>query len=76
VSIVSRAVPPLFASKPNKKKLILGVLALALGLGVGGPLAYGWIIARRLRCRDDVERDFGIAVLAQLQVVPTLMPRT
>jgi succinoglycan biosynthesis transport protein ExoP len=73
VSVVSRAVPPLFASKPNKKKLLIVVLAAALGLGVGGPIGYGWLIARRLRCRDDVERDFGIAVLAQLQVVPTLI---
>jgi len=48
------------------------VLALGLGLGVGAPLGYGLLVARRLRCRDDVERDFGIAVLAQLESVPTL----
>jgi hypothetical protein len=52
------------------------VFAASLGLGVGGPLAYGWFIARRIRCRDDVERDFGIAVLTQLQVVPTLVQST
>jgi hypothetical protein len=39
-------------------------------------LGYGLFIARRLRCRDDVERDFGIAVLAQLKAVPTLVPAT
>jgi succinoglycan biosynthesis transport protein ExoP len=72
VSVVSRAVPPLRASKPNKIKLLLMVLVAGLGVGVGIPLGYGLIIARRLRCRDDVERDFGIAVLAQLEAVPAL----
>jgi succinoglycan biosynthesis transport protein ExoP len=76
VSIVSRAVPPLRASKPNIIKLMLMVLAMGLGLGVGAPLAYGLFVARRLRCRDDVERDFGIAVLAQLEAVPALVSTT
>jgi polysaccharide biosynthesis transport protein len=76
VSVVNRAVPPLRASKPNKIKLMLVVLAAALGLGVGGPLGYGLTVARRLRCRDDVERDFGIAVLAQLAAVPRLASAT
>jgi len=76
VSVVSRAVPPLRASKPNKIKLMMVVLAAGLGLGVGVPLGYGLIFARRLRCRDDMERDFGIAVLAQLEVVPSLVHAT
>jgi polysaccharide biosynthesis transport protein len=76
VSVVSRAVPPLRASKPNKVKLMIVVLAAGLGLGVGVPLGYGLFFARRLRCRDDMERDFGIAVLAQLEVVPTLVHAT
>jgi succinoglycan biosynthesis transport protein ExoP len=76
VSVVSRAVPPLRASKPNKIKLMLVVLVAGLGLGVGGPLSYGLTVARRLRCRDDVERDFGIAVLAQLEAVPSLASAT
>lgn len=76
VSVVSRAVPPLRASKPNKIKLMLMVLVAGLGLGVGIPLGYGLMIARRLRCRDDVERDFGIAVLAQLEAVPALARAT
>ena len=76
VSVVSRAVPPLRASKPNKIKLLLMVLVVGLGLGVGIPLAYGLIVARRLRCRDDMERDFGIAVLAQLEAVPALVHAT
>jgi polysaccharide biosynthesis transport protein len=76
VSVVNRAIPPLRASKPNKIKLMLGVLALGLGLAVGVPLAYGLFVARRLRCRDDMERDFGIAVLAQLEAVPALAGTT
>jgi polysaccharide biosynthesis transport protein len=76
VSVVNRAVPPLRASKPNKIKLLVMVLMAGLGLGVGIPLAYGLLFARRLRCRDDVERDFGIAVLAQLEAVPALVRAT
>jgi succinoglycan biosynthesis transport protein ExoP len=72
VSIVSRAVPPLRASKPNKMKLLLVVLVAAVGIGVGAPLGYGIFVARRLRCRDDMERDFGISVLAKLEAVPSL----
>lgn len=76
VSVVSRAVAPLRASKPNKLKLMIGALALALGLGVGVPFGYAMALDRRLRCRDDVERDFGIAVLAQLEAVPRLAHAT
>jgi succinoglycan biosynthesis transport protein ExoP len=76
VSIVNRAVPPLRASKPNKIKLMLLAIAAGLGIGVGVPLGYGLFFARRLRCRDDVEQDFGIAVLAQLESVPTLARAT
>jgi uncharacterized protein involved in exopolysaccharide biosynthesis len=76
VSVVSRAVPPLRSSKPNKKKLMLAVLVAALGIGVGAPLGYGMFVARRLRCRDDMERDFGISVLAKLEAVPSLARAT
>jgi succinoglycan biosynthesis transport protein ExoP len=72
VSVVSRAVPPLRPSKPNKMKMMLGALVASIGLGFAIPLGHGLFVARRLRCRDDVERDFGIAVLAQLDVVPAL----
>jgi uncharacterized protein involved in exopolysaccharide biosynthesis len=76
VSVVSRAVPPLRASKPNKLKLLLAVIAAGVGLGFGIPLAHGLLIARRLRCRDDIERDFGIAVLAQLEAASTFTRAT
>jgi uncharacterized protein involved in exopolysaccharide biosynthesis len=49
VSVVSRAVPLLRGSKPNKTKLMIMALAMGLGLGVGVPLGYGLFFARRLR---------------------------
>ena len=76
VSVVSRAVAPLRASKPNKMKLLLMALVAGLALGVAGPLAYELFFDRRLRCRDDMEREFGIAVLAQLDAVPALARAT
>jgi succinoglycan biosynthesis transport protein ExoP len=76
VTVVSRAVPPLRPSKPNKMKLMLAAVAAAIGVGVAIPLGYGLFVARRLRCRDDMERDFGIAVLAQLDTVPRLARAT
>ncbi len=72
VSVVSLAVPPLRPSKPNKMKLMVMALLGAVGVGIAGPLGYGLFVARRLRCRDDMERDFGIAVLAQLDAVYSL----
>ncbi len=64
VSFISRAVIPSKASKPNKVKLFLiGVIA-SLAFGMAGPIAYELIFNRRVRCIDDMERDFGIPVLA------------
>lgn len=74
VSFVSRAVPPLHPSKPNKFKLLMMALVAGLGLGIVAPLAYEYFYDRRVRCRDDIERDFGIAVLAQFNRVPELAP--
>jgi polysaccharide biosynthesis transport protein len=76
VSIVSHAAAPLKASKPNKMKLMLMTLAGAIGLGVFTAVGYEMFIDRRLRCRDDMEREFGIPVLAQLKPVPELARAT
>jgi succinoglycan biosynthesis transport protein ExoP len=76
VSVVSRAVAPLKASKPNKIKLMAIVLVAGLLLGIAGPLTYEMFFDRRLRCRDDMEREIGIAVLAQLDAVPALARAT
>ncbi len=65
VNFVSRATPPVKASKP--KVMIMMVLACLVGgaLGLVIPLGYE-LINRRVRCRDDMERDHGIPVLAEL----------
>jgi len=64
VDIVSRATPPVKASKPRRLSfLLLGVLAAGF-LGLCLPLVYE-LTHRRMRCRDDYERDFGIPVLAE-----------
>ena len=66
ISIVSRAVPPLKATKPNKLKLMLMAVLAGFALGVIAPMAYELFLNRRLRCRDDFERNFQIPVLALL----------
>lgn len=66
VTLVSRADPPVKAEKPNKLKLFMMACVAGVGFGVGWPFAYELLLNRRLRCRDDLERNFGIPVLAQL----------
>src|SRR5262249_3837431 len=65
VTLVSRAEPPVRASKPNKMKLFMAAVVIAFGLAVGGPFAYELLLDRRIRCRDDLERSFRIQLLAQ-----------
>ncbi len=72
-SFVSRADPPLRASKP---KVLVDLLAGALAgmmLGLLGPLGYD-LLNRRVRCRDDVERDHNVPVLVEFGISP--MQRT
>lgn len=69
VSLISRATPPVDPTKPNKKKLFALAIIAALAAGLAVPLGYELLIDRRLRCRDDLERDFGLRVLAQLDAV-------
>ena len=70
ISVVSKAIPPQKAAKPNKMKLLLLGLAVGMGIGVAGPLAYELLFNRRVRCRDDFERDFGIPVLIEFEAIP------
>ena len=66
VSLISHATPPQKASKPKVLRgLVTGVFA-AFMLGLGIPLGYE-LLNRRVRCRDDLERDHGIPVLAELR---------
>jgi len=68
VNLVSRARPPATAAKPKPLiNLALGAI-LGLGLGIVGPFAYE-LTHRRVRCRDDVERDLGMPVLTEFRSV-------
>ena len=71
VSLISRATPPIRPSKPNKVKLFLAAIGIALLLGLALPVGYELLLNRRLRCRDDIERGFGIPVLAQFDAIRT-----
>lgn len=69
VSLVSPAAQPVRAIKPNKIKYFLVCCFLSFGLALGLPFAYELLLNRRLRCRDDLERHFGIQVLAQFEPI-------
>ena len=68
ITVAGRARPPLKADKPNAiKNLLVGAF---LGLGLGLVLPFGFeLLNRRVRCRDDLERDFGIPILTEFQAV-------
>jgi uncharacterized protein involved in exopolysaccharide biosynthesis len=72
VTFVSRATPPLKASKPNKPKLMIVSVLIGLMLGLTGPMAYELLFDRRVRCSDDLERSFDIPVLVELHSIPSL----
>lgn len=65
ISIVSRATPPPRPSKPKVGILMLLACLAGGALGLAVPLLYE-LLNRRVRCRDDVERDHGIPVLIEL----------
>ena len=70
VKIVSPAVPPQKAAKPNTLKIMLGMIVLSLLLGLLGPLTYDLLFQRRIRCVDDIERSFDVPVLVELDALP------
>jgi uncharacterized protein involved in exopolysaccharide biosynthesis len=68
INIASHARPPIRAEKPNALKNMAAGLALGLLLGLALPFLYE-LLHRRVRCRDDVERDFGIPVLVEFPML-------
>lgn len=68
VKFVSRATPPTKSSTPR-----VGVwmfLAVVFGSALALAIPFCWeLLHRRVRCRDDMERDHGIPVLAELSAV-------
>jgi uncharacterized protein involved in exopolysaccharide biosynthesis len=69
VSLMSRAAPAVAAAKPRKLKWMLAGVVAACIAGISVPLIYEMGFNRRIRCRDDLERDFGMPVLAELDSV-------
>ena len=69
VSFVSRAIPAMKAVKPNKPKFALLGAAAGLFLGLAAPFAYEILLKRRVRCRDDFERAFGLPVLSEFDAI-------
>lgn len=69
VTLVSQAMPPVRASKP---RVLVGLVLGAGGsllIGLGLPLAYERL-NRRVRCRDDLELQHGVPVLAEFGRLP------
>lgn len=65
IDFISRATAPTKASKPKVGILMFLASVAGIGLGIVIPLFYE-LINRRVRCRDDMERDHGIPVLVEL----------
>ncbi len=65
IGIVSNAIPPQKAAKPNKTKLAAIGMILGILIGLLAPLLYELLVNRRIRCRDDFERDMQLPVLME-----------
>jgi polysaccharide biosynthesis transport protein len=69
VNFVGRALPAMKAIKPNKPKLALAGALAGLLIGLAAPFAYELVFNRRVRCRDDFERGFGVPVLSEFDAI-------
>jgi polysaccharide biosynthesis transport protein len=68
VSVVSAAVPPAKPSGPKKRLVLLIAAVFGFALALAVPLIWE-LFNRRIRSRDDMERDHGIPVLADLGTI-------
>lgn len=71
LKIVSRATPPTRASSRRTRTTLLMALVIGAFAGLVLPLAWGFVF-RRVRCRDDIERDFGTPVLVEFDSIPAI----
>jgi succinoglycan biosynthesis transport protein ExoP len=69
INFVSRAAPVMKALKPNKPKLMLVGVMGGLLIGLAAPFGYELVLNRRVRCRDDFERGFGVHVLTEFDAI-------
>jgi len=69
VSLVSRATAPVQASTPRVRMVLALGAGVALLLGFGIPMVCE-MFSRRVRCRDDVERQYGVPVLVEFGRLP------
>jgi uncharacterized protein involved in exopolysaccharide biosynthesis len=69
ITFANRATVPVKAARP--KRLVYLLLGMMAGgaLGLLAPLIYE-LINRRVRCRDDLEHDEGVPVLAEFGPLP------
>ena len=70
-SVVDRARTPVKPTKPKLLKNLAAGALLGLLLGFGGALLYE-LVNRRVRCRDDIERSYGVPVLAEIMPLPSI----
>jgi succinoglycan biosynthesis transport protein ExoP len=72
IGIVSAAVPPQKAAKPNKPRLFLLGIVAGILVGLLAPLLYELLFNRRVRCRDDFEKDMQLPVLMEFDRIQPL----
>jgi polysaccharide biosynthesis transport protein len=71
IDFANRATVPVRAARPKRLAfMFLGMMA-GCALGLIAPLIYE-LVNRRVRCRDDLERDEGVPVLAEFGPLPLL----
>ncbi len=72
ITLVSSAVPPQKASRPNKIKMVAMGAFAGIGLGLALPIGIELVFRRRIRCRDDLEREFSVPVLMEFGALTSL----